>query len=89
MYLIALTSVLLLLLLLLCMILFQVSQVIVILYKLLLTVVVACRAAGSPIFVLHCARASVFPSDLLFVGWLLTEVLLLSLFYIMLVQVSP
>ncbi len=69
MYLIALTSVLLLLLLLLCMILFQVSQVIIILYKLLLTVVVACRAAGSPIFVLHCARASVFPSDLLFVGW--------------------
>jgi hypothetical protein len=75
------------------MILFQVSQVIVILYKLLLTVVVACRAAGSPIFVVHCARASVFPSDLLFVGWsvgwLLTEVLLLSLFCIMLVQVSP
>ncbi len=34
----------------------------------------ACRAAGSPIFVLHSARASVFPSDLLFVclfvGWL-------------------
>ncbi len=76
------------------MILFQVSsQVIIILYKLLLTVVFVCRAAGSPIFVLHCARASVFPSDLLFVcllvGWLVTEVLLLSLFCIMLVQVSP
>ncbi len=74
-YLIALTIVLLFLLLLLCMILFQVSsQVIIILYKLLLTVVVACRAAGSPIFVLHFARASVFPSDRLFVcllvGWL-------------------
>jgi hypothetical protein len=68
MYLIALTSVLLFLLLLLCMILFQVSsQVIIILYKLWLTVVVTCRAAGSPIFVLHCPRASVFPSDLLFV----------------------
>jgi hypothetical protein len=75
MYLIAVRNVLLLLLLLLCMILFQVSsQVIIILYKLLLTVVVACRAAGFPIFVLHCARASAFPSDLLFVcllvGWL-------------------
>jgi hypothetical protein len=75
MCLIALTSLLLFLLLLLCMILFQVSsQVIIILYKLWLTFVVACRAAGSPIFVLRCARASVFPSDLLFVclfvGWL-------------------
>ncbi len=75
MYLIALTSVLLLLLLLLCTILFQVSsQVIIILYKLLLTVVV-CRATASPGFVLHCALANVFPSDLLFVcllvGWLL------------------
>jgi hypothetical protein len=76
MYLIALTSVLLFLLLLLCMILFQLSsQVIIILYKLLLTVVVACRAAGSPIFFVHCARASVFPSDLLFVGWLVAYVL--------------
>jgi hypothetical protein len=71
MYLIALASVLLLLLLLLCMILFQVSsQVIIILCKMLLTVIVAFRAAGSPIFVLHCARASVVPSDLLFVCWL-------------------
>jgi hypothetical protein len=76
MYLIALTSVLLLLLLLLCMILFQVcSQVMIILYKLLLTIVIACRAAGSPVFVLHCARASVFPSDLLFVGWLVGSLL--------------
>ncbi len=66
-------------------------------HHLIQTVVVVCRAAGSPIFVRHCARVSVFPSDLLFVCWLvgcllaclLTEVLLLSLFCIVLVQVSP
>jgi hypothetical protein len=39
-------------------------------HHLIQTVVIVCRAAGSPIFVRHCARVSVFPSDLLFVCWL-------------------